>query len=232
MDKICKTRRFQTSVNICSPTAHRKVQPTIVVGLDFGTTFSGFAFAEKGDLSTAPRFFVDWLPLAADSVEGTLKPYRKTSSSLYYTPKADGHLKLKNWGWSAKMRHANALDLRDAVSGALGGVSNLNIGDSSTDISREQTETFRLEPTPPLKRVGRGKSNARAEKGAGEFVTHFKLLLGGKEGGDESRRLVDPLPEGLNAEQAISDYLSKIGHFALVEVNRAFKGHFAMTDLQ
>ena len=117
-------------------------------------------------------------------------------------------------------------------SGDLSGVSNLNFGDSSTNASQEHSEVPLSEHSSLLARVGIGKSDTRAGKYSEEFITHFKFLLGGKGRGGYLRSLVDPLPDGLNAAQVISDCLSKIGHFALVEVNRACKGHFEMSDLQ
>ncbi|CAK9194880.1 unnamed protein product [Sphagnum jensenii] len=69
----------------------------VVVGLDFGTTYSGYAFAHKSrpqDIFT----YCEW--------EGAPpKPYSKTASDIYYKPAgfvtANGNFQYSSWGYPA-----------------------------------------------------------------------------------------------------------------------------------
>ena len=72
-------------------------EPKVVVGLDFGTAFSGFAFAHVSEPDKIFTFF-DY-PKA-----GGEKPYCKTLTASYYKKQTDGVGKyhLKSWGYSAR----------------------------------------------------------------------------------------------------------------------------------
>lgn len=61
--------------------ADNRTQVRVVVGVDFGTTFSGFAYAHKSDPDNIHTFY-EW-PM---QLKGGGKPYCKTQTSLYYVP--------------------------------------------------------------------------------------------------------------------------------------------------
>ncbi|KAH9538504.1 hypothetical protein CY35_15G009300 [Sphagnum magellanicum] len=74
----------------------------VVVGLDFGTTYSGYAYAHKSDPSAIYTFY-EW--------PGASKPYCKTITGIYYKPAAaaaaDGGHSLVNpsWGYRARTEY-------------------------------------------------------------------------------------------------------------------------------
>lgn len=89
--------------------------PRVVVGVDFGTTFSGFAFCLKSDPGTVHSFY-EW----PNQAKGGSKPYCKTQTSLLYLVKKgsrgreaaslrDSDYELKSWGWSAQVDYLEAL---------------------------------------------------------------------------------------------------------------------------
>lgn len=75
-------------------------EPKVVVGLDFGTAFSGFAFAHVSEPDKVYTFF-DY-PKA-----GGEKPYCKTLTVSYYKKQADGvgKYQLKSWGYPARAEY-------------------------------------------------------------------------------------------------------------------------------
>ncbi|KAG0590424.1 hypothetical protein M758_1G094100 [Ceratodon purpureus] len=86
----------------------------VVVGLDFGTTFSGYAFAHTSKPNEILTFY-DW--------PRPMKPYCKTLTAVYYEPGDGAVAQLKSWGFPAlheftkdinnlqKMRAKSAVDL-------------------------------------------------------------------------------------------------------------------------
>lgn len=85
--------------------------PRLVAGLDFGTTYSGFAYAHTSDPKQIHTLY-DW----PDQSKGGGAPYCKTVTSSYYKSTKSsggcGDQKLVEWGWPARVRFSN--DLRDA----------------------------------------------------------------------------------------------------------------------
>ena len=73
--------------------AHSK--PRLVVGLDFGTTFSGFAYAHITEPDMVYTFF-DY-----NKAGGAGKPYCKTLTASYYK-KVGGTWQFKSWGYPAR----------------------------------------------------------------------------------------------------------------------------------
>lgn len=75
-------------------------EPKLVVGLDFGTAFSGFAFAHVSEPDNVYTFF-DY-PKA-----GGEKPYCKTLTASYYKKQTDegGTYQLKSWGYPARAEY-------------------------------------------------------------------------------------------------------------------------------
>ncbi|EFJ27612.1 hypothetical protein SELMODRAFT_411756 [Selaginella moellendorffii] len=80
----------------------RSSQPKVIVGLDFGTTFSGFSFAHRSDPDDVQSFY-DW-PDAG-------RPYCKTQTSLFYSPAGE----LLAWGWSALKAYSEALQVSSST---------------------------------------------------------------------------------------------------------------------
>lgn len=71
------------------------MEPKVVVGLDFGTTFSGFAFANVSEPDKIYTFF-DY-PKA-----GGEKPYCKTLTASYYKIQPGSSWCFKSWGYPAR----------------------------------------------------------------------------------------------------------------------------------
>ncbi|KAG0610851.1 hypothetical protein M758_7G096800 [Ceratodon purpureus] len=80
--------------------------PRILVALDFGTTFTGFAFARKCNRNEVMVAY-EW-PGSPRPASG--KRYCKTKTALYYKPSGDG-LQLYSWGWQAQLDYTRDLDL-------------------------------------------------------------------------------------------------------------------------
>ncbi|CAM6113939.1 unnamed protein product [Calypogeia fissa] len=79
--------------------------PKIAVGIDFGTTFSGFAYALMSDPEKVYTFY-DWPSQAAAGA----KSYCKTQTSLWYNDNSE----LQDWGWPAYVNHNKALQSTNA----------------------------------------------------------------------------------------------------------------------
>lgn len=69
------------------------LEPKVVIGLDFGTTYSGFAFAFK--TSPADIYTHHVWP------QSELRNYCKTKTELFYSRDSKGNLTLKSWGCRA-----------------------------------------------------------------------------------------------------------------------------------
>jgi molecular chaperone DnaK (HSP70) len=66
-----------------------------VVGLDFGTTYSGFAYAKASDPEHIHVYY-DWPSRNSE------KPYCKTLTGIYYTEGKQGKLQCATWGHHAR----------------------------------------------------------------------------------------------------------------------------------
>ncbi|EFJ22077.1 hypothetical protein SELMODRAFT_416857 [Selaginella moellendorffii] len=83
--------------------------PKYVVGLDFGTTFSGFAFAHRSNPSDIHSFY-EW----PSQREVGAKPYCKTQTSLLYStswpsPSSAPSLELQHWGHDAERHNSGSI---------------------------------------------------------------------------------------------------------------------------
>ncbi|KAG0610978.1 hypothetical protein M758_7G105700 [Ceratodon purpureus] len=101
--------------------AHSK--PRIIVGLDFGTTFSGFAFAHISDPDQVYTFF-DY-PKAG----GPEKPYCKTLTGSYYK-NVGGTWEFRSWGFTARAEHERDIQVarKQRASGPSNGPSQPLVG--------------------------------------------------------------------------------------------------------
>lgn len=77
-----------------------KLQPRIdwVIGLDFGTTYSGFAYARMEE-DPYIHVYYDW-PLKQNE-----RSYCKTVTGLYYKRAGPGRLECASWGYSARSEY-------------------------------------------------------------------------------------------------------------------------------
>lgn len=83
------------------------VESTVVVGLDFGTTFSGFAYALRAEPNNS-YIFCDWPTQAA----GGGLPYCKTETSFLYAWHASlgsaDPFELREWGMPAYVKYKSS----------------------------------------------------------------------------------------------------------------------------
>lgn len=87
----------EVTTDIIPVPVKRTSRPKIewVVGLDFGTTYSGFAYAK----ATGPEkinTYYDWPNRSSE------KPYCKTLTGIYYTQAGPGKLQCASWGYLAR----------------------------------------------------------------------------------------------------------------------------------
>ncbi|KAI5065595.1 hypothetical protein GOP47_0020290 [Adiantum capillus-veneris] len=77
----------------------------VVVAVDFGTTFSGFAYAKPSQPDDVFKLY-EW-PGAS---RAGAKPYCKTQTSLFYAPPSAPGLpfQLLDWGWSGLLSYTQA----------------------------------------------------------------------------------------------------------------------------
>lgn len=81
-------------------------KPWVIVGLDFGTTFSGFAFAHITDLNRVYCYY-DYPRVRGE------KPYCKTLTASYYKQNAaSGVWEFKNWGFPARAEYEKDVTAR------------------------------------------------------------------------------------------------------------------------
>eukprot|EP00243_Klebsormidium_subtile_P006773 TRINITY_DN2924_c0_g1_i2.p1 TRINITY_DN2924_c0_g1~~TRINITY_DN2924_c0_g1_i2.p1 ORF type:complete len:437 (-),score=77.34 TRINITY_DN2924_c0_g1_i2:1107-2417(-) len=77
-------------------------QPKYVAGLDFGTTFSGYAYAPMGSSGTELIGVCQSWP---GQDEAQALPSVKTTTSLLYERLPSGEYKFWAWGWPARLLH-------------------------------------------------------------------------------------------------------------------------------
>ncbi|KAG0579312.1 hypothetical protein KC19_4G089700 [Ceratodon purpureus] len=197
----------------------------IIVGLDFGTTFSGFAYALRSDPDTIYTFY-DW-PMQAAS--GGI-PYCKTQTSLLYADAREtspGLFELRDWGWPAFVKYKStsayvANSVRAASGSEFKVIHDLDVL-SLSGIPRRSISA--------LKRDGHSSPGS----GIGYFLTLFKLHLASKLDASTSSGETTSgptLPPGMTPKRAIADYLSQISKFILRELRNKFGSHISQEDIQ
>lgn len=72
-------------------------QPRVIVGLDFGTSFSGFAFAHTTESDTIYCYY-DYPGLRGST-------YCKTLTASYYKQNLQGVWEFKSWGYQARAEY-------------------------------------------------------------------------------------------------------------------------------
>ncbi|CAM6111814.1 unnamed protein product [Calypogeia fissa] len=174
----------------------------VVVGVDFGTTFSGFAFALTSKPEDVHKVY-DW-PDLGPAGGGH---YCKTQTSLLYEGDASsGSYILKDWGYSARVKHMKGIRSQRT--------EQISYGDHVLGI------------TNLLSPVSAQETARRMEY---YFLTLFKLHLAGGDSGSTSAA---KLPEGLTIRRVISDYLRKLSEFIITKVQSCMGAHLTMEDIQ
>ncbi|MCO5581955.1 hypothetical protein L7F22_035844 [Adiantum nelumboides] len=190
----------------------------LVIAVDFGTTFSGFAYAKTSDsisTDTPPEIF-DIMKSPGDNKAGGI-PYCKNQTILFYTPNPTkpGHFEIQEWSWNA----FNAF--REATSKFAKGGSSSTLS-SATRSSYSSSSSTRL-PADALN-MGVGIANKVG------FLAHkFKLYLAPNERENPS---LPPLPGDLTAERMVVDYLCKLTEFIMEELKFANVQSFSKEEVQ
>ncbi|XP_024520364.1 heat shock 70 kDa protein 12A-like [Selaginella moellendorffii] len=108
--------------------------PKFVVGLDFGTTYSGFAYAHRIDTKDVNLLY-DW-PCSP-------RPYCKTQTSLFYTPgREDDSFKLEDWGWAATKKFMESRPSSQDEIGFLANKFKLRLAEDFSDGNKAIQDSF------------------------------------------------------------------------------------------
>lgn len=177
-----------------------------VVAIDFGTTFSGFAYAQRSNPRV--REFFGW------PGEGQRK-YSKTPTALYYVSKEEnGPYNVVQWGWPALKTFA--MESRKATA-----VLHQHEGGSFGQEMRHI-------------RINSTGATGHSEQKYGLFVTHFKLQLHADCNPDFqlSQCTSLHLPGGLTAEQLVVDYLKKMGDFIMDHLRKSYDNGLGMDAVE
>jgi hypothetical protein len=180
----------------------------LVVGLDFGTSFSGFAFAHTSDPDHIYTFY-DW-PMQA---MGGGRPYCKTITALYYkSPSSATSIenflstgfeqpRLEAWGWPALIRFSD--DLHAFHRG-----------------KRRMEWSESPDPVPSVVNVG-------------NYVTRFKLHLAMTTDQDAAGPSpASDLSSTLNLTLVVNDFLREIGEFIMEHLRGKYGKHLSKDVVQ
>ena len=209
-----------------------------MVALDFGTTFSGFAYAHTDEPDKVYKFY-DWPCLDRVSAE----PYCKTQTSLYYEPivkhdpqdvsschvaQSPQAFKLKSWGWSALVDYTQSVRLASRASRHGREIPNPSNAGTIAASRRKGLSVMDSEAWRPcVAKTHNPRGNKRSSSFSGFFATKFKLYLADQAPGYRNR-----IPAGLSVETIIADYLRCISGFVLSELQQRYGKHFSMEYVQ
>ncbi|CAM6108647.1 unnamed protein product [Calypogeia fissa] len=158
---------------------------TYVVAIDFGTTFSGAAFAKLTDVQSKGRNGDDGIQLHDNwpgQAEAGAKVYSKTQTSVWYMPGSiPGAFDLKGWGWSGYLAYMESAQNAGMIMNEIRQPVHYSDCRFSSRVSERCTE--------------------KVPQNCGYFVKNFKLGLAGVH---------QNLPQGLKIERVISDYLREL----------------------
>lgn len=187
-------------------------QARVVVGADFGTTFSGFAYAHIVEPDAIHTVY-DW-PM---QFQGGGKPYCKTRTSLLYAASAGhgegkrswrfrkpaGACEVVEWGWPAHVAHLAKSDLpREGA---------------ATALRHNFVERFKLllaREAALGTQTGGGRTSRAQSRGDGEGGVSVQL------------------PQGVTVERAVSDFLGKLAQFAVEHLQSKYGSHITMREVQ
>ncbi|KAH7427868.1 hypothetical protein KP509_10G064500 [Ceratopteris richardii] len=186
----------------------------VVIAVDFGTTFSGFAFAKT---SATPLEIFDNCEWPGDASAGAA-PYCKNQTSLLYIadPLQPKQFQLKDWGWSAFnafRKSLSTLEVRKPTS--FGPLSSSSPPSILPRLSTDMYDSLNLSEDIAYK--------------AGYFAHKFKLHLAPN---DKQASATPLLPGDLSTERMIVDYLRSLTQFIMDELSIAIRKDFSMRDVQ
>ncbi|KAH7296272.1 hypothetical protein KP509_26G016700 [Ceratopteris richardii] len=187
--------------------------PEVVIAVDFGTTFSGFAYVK----TSGPNEVRDNCAWPGSRQVGA-ETYCKTQTSLYYEhrPSTDGrlHLELKAWGWPAFLAFDRAVSEYVFRHNRLQR-QNVSSGTSNSNLSSPITED-------PLY-----ASESLAMK-VGFFAHRFKLYFAPHHHSIS----LPALPGNLTPEKLVVDYLRCFTEFIIDRLRVAIREDFSMNEVQ
>ncbi|CAK9197145.1 unnamed protein product [Sphagnum troendelagicum] len=179
------------------------IEPTVLVGLHLGTTYSSFAYAHKSNPESTPSpIFTchDW--------PGVKSKRDATPTAIYYKPqvgKANGDLCFRSWGYMAWTEFEKDLPAM------------LNL--------REQAATNENEAATNGNVLSSGKIPV-----VGSYVTPLRQHVSGSDAGPSS---ASNRPPGLTLNRVISDYLRGIGRSVWHHLQHVhFRSDLSMEDVQ
>ncbi|KAH7427876.1 hypothetical protein KP509_10G065100 [Ceratopteris richardii] len=186
----------------------------VVIAVDFGTTFSGFAFTKA---MVTPLEIFDNCQWPGDARAGAV-PYCKNQTSLFYIPSSTepGSFQLKDWGWSAFNAYQKSLSKLTKTLSA-------SIQTHSSSLAASMFQSLSTDVRGPL------NLNEEMAYKVGYFAHSFKLYLAPKEKGSRS---MPRLPGDLSSERMIVDYLRSMVEFIMAELRTAIRKDFSMKDVQ
>ncbi|KAH7445922.1 hypothetical protein KP509_01G028800 [Ceratopteris richardii] len=184
----------------------------IVVAVDFGTTFSGFAYAKT---SITPLEIHDNCAWPGAGRVGAM-PYCKNQTSLFYLPNStnDKTFELKEWGWSAFLAFEEAM--ANAV--MMKAITTERSWNGSRAIG---AASMNQQPGDPLN---------SADAAQGFYARNFKLYLAPQETNTVSS--LPPLPEGLTPERLVVDYLRCLTDFIIQQLRASLNNNISKEDIQ
>ena len=208
-----------------------------MAAIDFGTTFSGFAYARSADPDKVFKHY-DWPCVGKVGA----KPYCKTQTSLYYEPilkpepqdivpsQAQPHpaFQLKSWGWSALVHYTESA--RSASRSSAAAPHNPNRLAPPDYEGWRPWEVNIMDNPSGSDNLDMIRTELRSAPSSlvGFFATKFKLHLADQPPAHNRNRT----PAGLSVESLIVDYLRCISGFILSEFQLRYGKHFGMDDVQ
>ncbi|CAM6128180.1 unnamed protein product [Calypogeia fissa] len=179
--------------------------PKYVMAIDFGTTFSGAAFAKLSDINSNGKHGDDGIQLHENwpgQAEAGAKAYSKTQTSVWYMPGSiPGTFDLKGWGWTGYLGYIESAQSAGLI---------------MKEIRQPLNSDFQVVQTKGSSRVSTRCIKNLFQR-CGYFLKNFKLGVAGVE---------QNLPDGLKLERVISDYLRELSTYIL-KVTQAKDGSYA-----
>jgi molecular chaperone DnaK (HSP70) len=183
----------------------------VIVGLDFGTTYSGYAFAHKSEPKDIFTFY-DWA--------GAPKPYCKTITGIYYKQMANGELRFRSWGYPARTEFQRDCTAVRKMRG--------RVGDHVPVLSAVDLPVHSTVDLPVLSPIDMPV--------VGSYLTRFKLHLADHNSDDtaggKALSSACDLPSGLSLNRVISDYLRELGRLIIQQLQASYGKQLTMESVQ
>jgi len=189
----------------------------VVVGLDFGTTYSGYSFAHKSKPKDIFTFY-DWV--------GAPTPYCKTLTGIYYKPREeeaggggdDRKLVCKSWGYPGRAEFE-----RDCAALRRSRNNNNSQAVELPVVIGTYLTRFKLD----LQSGG-----AAAAAGNGDDAAAKEHLLPSSSSSSSSSSSGTLYPSGLTVNRVISDYLREIGKHVMEQLHKHYGEQLSMESVQ